>query len=89
LRELLESEAYRRSTSKLTLMLGKTIHGEPYVADLATMPHLLIADRPAPANRSVSTACSPASSTAPLRRCADDHDRSKRLELGMYDDIRT
>ena len=35
LRELLESEAYRRSTSKLTLALGKTIHGEPYVADLA------------------------------------------------------
>ena len=43
LRELLESEAYRRSTSKLTIALGKTIHGEPYMADLATMPHLLIA----------------------------------------------
>ena len=43
LRELLESEAYRRSTSKLTLALGKTIHGEPFVSDLATMPHLLIA----------------------------------------------
>ena len=43
LRELLESDAYRRSTSKLTIALGKTIHGEPYVADLATMPHLLIA----------------------------------------------
>jgi S-DNA-T family DNA segregation ATPase FtsK/SpoIIIE len=28
---------------KLTLALGKTIHGEPYVTDLATMPHLLIA----------------------------------------------
>jgi S-DNA-T family DNA segregation ATPase FtsK/SpoIIIE len=43
LRELLESEAYQRSSSKLTLALGKTIHGEPYVTDLATMPHLLIA----------------------------------------------
>src|SRR5204863_712206 len=43
LRELLESDAYQRSTSKLTLALGKTIHGEPYLADLATMPHLLIA----------------------------------------------
>src|SRR5258708_28277759 len=43
LRELLESEAYRRSTSKLTIALGKTIHGEPYMADLAAMPHLLIA----------------------------------------------
>ena len=43
LRELLESEMYRRSQSKLTLALGKTIHGEPFVSDLATMPHLLIA----------------------------------------------
>ena len=43
LRELLESETYRRSQSKLTLALGKTIHGEPFVSDLATMPHLLIA----------------------------------------------
>jgi S-DNA-T family DNA segregation ATPase FtsK/SpoIIIE len=43
LRELLESDAYKRSTSKLTLAMGKTIHGEPFVSDLATMPHLLIA----------------------------------------------
>ena len=43
LRELLESESYRRSGSKLTLALGKSIHGEPVVCDLATMPHLLIA----------------------------------------------
>src|SRR6266481_5719412 len=43
LREMLESDMYRRSSSKLTLALGKTIHGEPFVADLAAMPHLLIA----------------------------------------------
>src|SRR5688572_23640499 len=43
LRELLQSEMYQRSGSKLTLALGKTIHGEPYMTDLATMPHLLIA----------------------------------------------
>src|SRR5688500_85254 len=43
LRELLDSELYRRSTSKLTVALGKTIHGEPFMADLATMLHLLIA----------------------------------------------
>ena len=43
LRELLQSEMYQRSASKLTLALGKTIHGEPYMTDLATMPHLLIA----------------------------------------------
>ena len=43
LREMLESEPYQRSTSKLALVLGKTIHGEPMVSDLAKMPHLLIA----------------------------------------------
>ena len=43
LRELLESDTYTRSTSRLTMALGKTIHGEPFVSDLATMPHLLIA----------------------------------------------
>ena len=43
LREILESQAFRRSKSLLTLALGKDIFGEPYVADLAKMPHLLIA----------------------------------------------
>src|SRR4051812_17772891 len=33
MRELLESDAYKRSASKLTLALGKTIHGEPFVSD--------------------------------------------------------
>src|SRR5207237_968029 len=43
MRELLEADAYKRSASRLTLALGKTIHGEPFVSDLSTMPHLLIA----------------------------------------------
>ncbi|NJK44782.1 MAG: hypothetical protein HC933_11280, partial [Pleurocapsa sp. SU_196_0] len=43
LRELLESETYQRSASKLSMALGKGIHGDPIVGDLATMPHLLIA----------------------------------------------
>jgi S-DNA-T family DNA segregation ATPase FtsK/SpoIIIE len=43
LRELLESDTYGRATARLTMALGKTIHGEPFVSDLATMPHLLIA----------------------------------------------
>ncbi|MCI0409119.1 MAG: DNA translocase FtsK 4TM domain-containing protein, partial [Acidobacteria bacterium] len=43
LRELLSSEKYRASSGKLTLALGKRIHGEPFIADLAKMPHLLIA----------------------------------------------
>ena len=43
LREILNSEAYTRSRSKLTLALGKDIFGRPCVADLKTMPHLLVA----------------------------------------------
>lgn len=43
LREILTSETYTRSRSKLTLALGKDIFGRPCVADLKTMPHLLVA----------------------------------------------
>jgi len=43
LREMLESEAYRSSDATLPLTLGKSIAGEPIVADLARMPHLLVA----------------------------------------------
>jgi len=43
LRELLASEDYERSGAKLSLVLGKDIGGTPVVADLARMPHLLIA----------------------------------------------
>ncbi|MDR2934679.1 MAG: DNA translocase FtsK [Candidatus Adiutrix sp.] len=42
-RQVVESPAFRRSTSFLTLSLGVDILGEPVVADLAAMPHLLIA----------------------------------------------
>src|SRR5688572_28121984 len=88
LRELLESDAYQRSSSKLTLALGKTIHGEPYVTDLATMPHLLIAG-------STGTGKSVGLNgmlTSILFRATPDDVRMimvdpKRLELGMYDDI--
>ncbi|GAB4197128.1 MAG: DNA translocase FtsK [Wenzhouxiangellaceae bacterium] len=43
LREVLESQAYQRSNSPLTLGLGKGISGKPVVADVARMPHLLVA----------------------------------------------
>jgi S-DNA-T family DNA segregation ATPase FtsK/SpoIIIE len=88
LRELLESDAYQRSTSKLTLALGKTIHGEPYVTDLATMPHLLIAGSTG-TGKSVGLN---AMLTSILYRATPDDVRMimidpKRLELGMYEDI--
>ncbi len=88
LRELLESEIYRRSPSKLTITLGKTIHGEPYLADLATMPHLLIAGSTG-TGKSVGIN---SMLTSVLYRATPDDVRlimidPKRLELGMYEDI--
>lgn len=43
LREILASQAYENSKAKLPLILGKTIGGESTIADLAKMPHLLVA----------------------------------------------
>lgn len=43
LKEILDSREYRESRSKLKIALGKDIAGAPVIADLATMPHLLIA----------------------------------------------
>ena len=43
LRELLASQDFDTTKQKLALCLGKTIGGEPVIADLARMPHLLVA----------------------------------------------
>ncbi len=43
LRELLGSEAFEKTNQNLAMALGKNIGGEPVFADLARMPHLLIA----------------------------------------------
>ena len=43
LRELLSSQEFAEDKAKLGLCLGKTIGGEPVIADLARMPHLLVA----------------------------------------------
>jgi S-DNA-T family DNA segregation ATPase FtsK/SpoIIIE len=88
MRELLEADSYKRSASKLTLSLGKTIHGEPYVSDLATMPHLLIAGSTG-TGKSVSVN---AMLSSILFRATPDDVRMimvdpKRLELGMYEEI--
>ena len=88
MRELLEADAYKRSASKLTLALGKTIHGEPFVSDLATMPHLLIAGSTG-TGKSVSVN---AMLSSILFRATPDDVRlimidPKRLELGMYEEI--
>jgi S-DNA-T family DNA segregation ATPase FtsK/SpoIIIE len=88
LRELLQSEMYQRSNSKLTLALGKTIHGEPYMTDLAVMPHLLIAGS---TGTGKSVAINSMLSSILFRATPDDVRLimidPKRVELGMYEDI--
>src|SRR6185436_8508048 len=88
LRELLEDDSYTRAQSKTTLALGKGIHGEPFVSDMTTMPHLLIAGSTG-AGKSVSVN---AMISSILFRATPDDVRfimidPKRLELGMYEDI--
>lgn len=43
MRDLLESEEWRNTKARIPLALGKDVYGHPIVADLAEMPHLLIA----------------------------------------------
>lgn len=88
LREVIESRAFRESPSKLTIALGKTIDGLNYVADLAKMPHLLIAGTTG-AGKSVGVNSLIVSI---LYRARPDEVKfilidPKRLELGLYEDI--
>jgi S-DNA-T family DNA segregation ATPase FtsK/SpoIIIE len=88
LREVIESRAFRESASKLTIALGKTIDGLNYVADLAKMPHLLIAGTTG-AGKSVGVN---ALIVSILYRARPDEVKfilidPKRLELGLYADI--
>ncbi len=88
LRELLASEKYVGSGGKLTLALGKKIHGEPFITDLAKMPHLLIAGATG-AGKSVGLN---AMITSILYRSGPEEVKfifidTKRLELGIYDNI--
>jgi S-DNA-T family DNA segregation ATPase FtsK/SpoIIIE len=88
LREVIESRLFRESQSKLTIALGKTIDGLNYVADLAKMPHLLIAGATG-AGKSVGVNTLVVSI---LYKANPDEVKfimvdPKRLELGLYADI--
>jgi S-DNA-T family DNA segregation ATPase FtsK/SpoIIIE len=88
LRELLESDIFRKSASKLTLALGKLINGNVYVSELSRMPHLLLAGATG-AGKSVALNCM---ITSILYKATPEEVRfilidPKRLELGIYKDI--
>jgi S-DNA-T family DNA segregation ATPase FtsK/SpoIIIE len=88
LREILESDTFRRASGRLALGLGKAVNGDVMVTDLAAMPHLLIAGSTG-TGKSVGLNCMIASI---LFRATPDEVRlilidPKRLELGVYEDI--
>ena len=88
LRDLLASGEYDKPAHLLPLALGETIGGEPYVADLARMPHLLIAGTTG-SGKSVGVN---AMILSILYRLSPDECRfimidPKMLELSVYDGI--
>jgi S-DNA-T family DNA segregation ATPase FtsK/SpoIIIE len=88
LRDIVESPRFQQSESKLTVALGKTINGEEYIADLARMPHLLIAGATG-AGKSVTLN---AIICSILYKASPDEVKfimvdPKRVELGLYEGI--
>ncbi len=88
LRDILLGDAYRKSVSHLTLALGFDVIGRPVVADLARMPHLLIAGATG-AGKSVAIN---AFISSILFKATPDEVRllmidPKRIELSVYEGI--
>ncbi|MBI5115558.1 DNA translocase FtsK [Candidatus Poribacteria bacterium] len=88
LREVIDSEQFRASRSKLTIALGKTITGDPLAADLAGMPHLLIAG----ATGSGKTVCVNSLIASILYNCTPEEVRfmmidPKVVELSPYNGV--
>ncbi len=88
LRDILQTEKFVKSPSKLTIALGKSVHGEPYITDLAVMPHLLIAGATG-TGKSVALNAVIASL---LYKASPDEVKlilidPKRLEFALYDGI--
>ena len=88
LRELVESDQFRRSRSILSVALGKDTAGHPVVGDLAKMPHLLVAG----ATGSGKSVCVNTMVMSILHRATPSDMRFvmidlKMLELSVYEDI--
>jgi len=88
LKEVLDSKEYKSSKSKLKLALGKDIAGTPVIADLATMPHLLIAG----ATGSGKTVCINSLIMSMLFNAAPEDIKfimidPKRVELAVFNDM--
>ena len=88
LRELLASAAYESTESNLTLALGKDIGGNPVVADLARMPHLLVAGTTGSGKSvAINSMILSLLYRLPPDQCKLILIDPKMLELSVYDDI--
>jgi S-DNA-T family DNA segregation ATPase FtsK/SpoIIIE len=88
LRELLDSPAYEQATGRLALALGKDIGGEPVIADLARMPHLLIAGTTGSGKSvGINTMILSILYRMPPETCKFIMVDPKMLELSVYDGI--
>jgi S-DNA-T family DNA segregation ATPase FtsK/SpoIIIE len=88
LRDLLAASEYERGGQSLPMALGETIGGEPYIADLAKMPHLLIAGTTG-SGKSVGVNAMILSILyrLPPEQCRMIMIDPKMLELSVYDGI--
>ena len=88
LREMMAARSFERSAHKLALALGKDIGGAPVLADLARMPHLLIAGTTGSGKSvAVNTMILSLLYRLPPDRCKFIMIDPKMLELSIYDDI--
>jgi S-DNA-T family DNA segregation ATPase FtsK/SpoIIIE len=88
LRDIIEAETFAHSKSKITMAMGKDINGRIVVADLATMPHVLIAG----STGSGKSVAINAMIMSVLFKATPEQVRlilvdPKRVELGMYEGI--
>ncbi|MGE0665253.1 MAG: DNA translocase FtsK 4TM domain-containing protein [Sphingomonadales bacterium] len=88
LRELLGDVSYEKTRTRLPLALGKDIGGTPVVADLAAMPHLLIAGTTGSGKSvAINTMILSLLYKLPPEECRFIMIDPKMLELSVYDDI--
>jgi S-DNA-T family DNA segregation ATPase FtsK/SpoIIIE len=88
LRELLASEDFEKSKFKLALCLGKTIGGEPVIAELARLPHLLVAGTTGSGKSvAINTMILSLLYRLPPEQCRLIMVDPKMLELSVYDGI--
>ena len=88
LREMLQSDTFQNSTQNLAIALGKDIGGGPVVADLARMPHLLVAGTTGSGKSvAINTMILSLLYRLPPERCRFIMVDPKMLELSVYDGI--